>query len=225
MPNLPPVTFAENRLPAVEEVTNYLRDAISYGDLAAGTPLRQEEIAALFEVSHIPVREAFKVLIGEGLVAQQRNRAVLVAPMSLAYALELTEYRALLEERLMLWAVPNLEARDIADARSCLEELTRVTDAKTRLRLAAEFHTLIYRKANRPFFLSAVRGARNNLNRYWRLVWEQEKSTQASQHEHHAILQACQAGNSQEAARQVAEHVRSFGERVIQVLADRGSLP
>jgi DNA-binding GntR family transcriptional regulator len=211
---LPPVQWAEQRPPAVEEITAYLREAVSFGDLVAGTALRQEEIADLFGVSHIPVREAFKILIGEGLLEQQRNRGVLVARMSAPFAFELTEYRALLEERLMLWAVPRLESRDIKAGRACLDDLDLAETAKERLKLAAEFHTLIYRKADRPFFLGALQGARNNLNRYWRLIWEQDTFTPQSQREHHVILAACEAGDAQLAAKEVGEHIRASGEEV-----------
>lgn len=224
MSALPPVQLAEHRPPAVEEITGYLREAVSFGDLAAGTPLRQEEIAELFGVSHIPVREAFKILLGEGLLEQQRNRGVLVARMSASYALELTEYRALLEERLMLWAVPNLETRDIKAGRACLDELDLAESAKERLKLAAEFHTLIYRKADRPFFLSALQSARNNLNRYWRLIWEQETYIPRSQSEHHVILAACEAGDAQKAAKEVGKHIRASGEQVQQFFRDPGGL-
>jgi DNA-binding GntR family transcriptional regulator len=211
---LPPVQLVEPRPPAVQEVTNYLREAVSFGDVAAGTPLRQEEIAEMFGVSHIPVREAFKILIAEGLLEQQRNRGVLVARMSPSFAYELTEYRALLEERLMLWAVPKLDARVIRTARACLDDLDAASSAKDRLKLAAEFHTLIYQKADRPFFLNALQGARNNLNRYWRLIWEQDTFTPQSQREHHVILAACEAGDAEKAAREVGDHIRVSGELV-----------
>ena len=46
---------------------------IEAGELAPGQRLRQDEIAAAFGASHVPVREAFRRLEAEGLVARQRS--------------------------------------------------------------------------------------------------------------------------------------------------------
>ncbi|KAG1385612.1 hypothetical protein G6F60_014776 [Rhizopus arrhizus] len=46
-----------------------LRFDILTGALPAGTPLKQDELAARFQASRIPVREALRQLETEGLVA------------------------------------------------------------------------------------------------------------------------------------------------------------
>jgi DNA-binding GntR family transcriptional regulator len=63
--------------------------------------------------------------------------------------------------------------------------------ASDRLRLATEFHTLIYQRANRPFFLEQVSRARNNLNRYWVLAWKEKSFPTLTQTEHEEILALC----------------------------------
>ncbi len=138
--------------------------------MAPGAPLKQDEIAAEFKVSHTPVREALKALVSEGLAILHHNRGCFVSDLSSAGARELMEFRAALEPRLAGWAIDSLGERDVAQARLVMAAIDK-TIATERLRLATEFHAVIYTRANDQFFLEQVNRARNNLNRYWRLAW------------------------------------------------------
>ena len=60
-------TERQKPIASTELIANALREAISVGDIPAGAALKQDEIAAQFDVSHTPVREALKLLISEGL--------------------------------------------------------------------------------------------------------------------------------------------------------------
>ena len=55
-----------------------LREAILSGELRPGDRLRQQEVALRWRVSATPVREAFRRLEVEGLVAYAANRGVVV---------------------------------------------------------------------------------------------------------------------------------------------------
>ena len=68
-------------LTAAERVTRALRTAITTGALPAGAPIRQEEIAAQYQVSRIPVREAFRQLEAEGLLVIYPSRGAFVATL------------------------------------------------------------------------------------------------------------------------------------------------
>ena len=59
-----------------------LRKAIIEGDLKEGEPLRQDEIAGLFNTSRIPVREAISRLEEQGLVKTQRYKGAVVSGLS-----------------------------------------------------------------------------------------------------------------------------------------------
>lgn len=57
-------------------VFDALRKAIIEGQLEEGEPLRQDEIARLFNTSRIPVREAISRLEEQGLVKTQRYKGL-----------------------------------------------------------------------------------------------------------------------------------------------------
>jgi DNA-binding GntR family transcriptional regulator len=65
-------------------VTVRLRDMIIEGTLAPGTRLNERVLCEQLAVSRTPLREAFKVLAGEGLIELLPNRGAAVAELSVA---------------------------------------------------------------------------------------------------------------------------------------------
>ena len=65
------------------QVYDVLRDEILWLRIAPGSPLDERALAARFDVSRTPVREALLMLAGERLVQFLPNRTSIVAPFSL----------------------------------------------------------------------------------------------------------------------------------------------
>jgi len=63
-----------------DQIASQLRGELLSGQLAAGSPLREVELAARFGVSRGPIREVFHKLVQEGLLVARRNCGVAVAP-------------------------------------------------------------------------------------------------------------------------------------------------
>jgi DNA-binding GntR family transcriptional regulator len=215
-PGKPPV--------AADSITNALRDAIAYGDLAAGAPLRQDRIAAEFGVSHIPVREALKELVGEGLAVFAKNRGVVVSELSANVARELTEYRCLLEGQMARWAVPHLNDHDLMQAKKILDRLDGETRLKEILRLNTAFHAVLFTPANRPYFLKSIESVRANLLRYWRLAWEELGHKPRSQRDHRKILRLCKKRDANAVGRAMEDHIRETGELIVGYLKRKAKL-
>ncbi|WP_405009477.1 GntR family transcriptional regulator [Kitasatospora sp. NBC_01539] len=78
----PPVQPIETRS-VPDLVTAELRRSIVSGDLAPGETFSLRKIAAMLDVSFIPVREALRNLEGEGLVITRPGRSACVAPLDL----------------------------------------------------------------------------------------------------------------------------------------------
>jgi DNA-binding GntR family transcriptional regulator len=64
----------------VEQVTAEIRRSIVFGELQPGQEFSLRETAAHLGVSTAPVREALRVLQGEGLIIARRARSAVVAP-------------------------------------------------------------------------------------------------------------------------------------------------
>jgi DNA-binding GntR family transcriptional regulator len=59
-------------------IARQLRDAIMTGSLPPGTQLGETELAARFQVSRGPLREAMQRLVSEGLLRSERHRGLFV---------------------------------------------------------------------------------------------------------------------------------------------------
>lgn len=73
--------LSEKRLS--DYMAQQIADEILSGRIAGGTQLKQEELAEVFGASRIPIREAFQVLEGQGLIVRLATRRI--------YAVELSE--------------------------------------------------------------------------------------------------------------------------------------
>ena len=68
------------------------------GELPFGARLRIDDLASRYGVSHMPVREALRVLHGEGLVVIEPNRGARVRTIHRGYIEDLFDVRTALEQ-------------------------------------------------------------------------------------------------------------------------------
>ncbi|MEZ4620753.1 MAG: GntR family transcriptional regulator [Caldilineaceae bacterium] len=107
-----------------------LRHAITSGVLQAGTPVRQEEVAAQHNVSRMPVREAFRQLEAEGLLVVYPGRGAFVKRLLPAEVREIYDIRILLECDALRRAMPSLTAPILSEAESLLTALGATADGQ-----------------------------------------------------------------------------------------------
>src|SRR5690606_14894015 len=86
----------------------FLRGAITTGKLDEGEPIRQDDVAKLFCVSKIPVREALKRLEAEGLVIFQKHKGAVVTTITPSEIIEIFEVRAILESNAIRLSIPSM---------------------------------------------------------------------------------------------------------------------
>jgi len=77
-----------------QAILDEVRRAILSGAVPPGSPIPVDETADLFGVSRIPIREALKTLIGEGLVDHQPRAGYTVARLTVQEFREIYLVRA-----------------------------------------------------------------------------------------------------------------------------------
>ncbi len=149
-------------------IRSRVRDAILRGDFAPGEHLREVEIAARYEVSRGPVREALLQLEQEGLVLLRRNRGAVVARLSRADLEEVYSLRLALERLATARAVEHGTDADFSELDAVLHEFrgSRSGHPLTEQEAADQdvrFHDAVYRAAHHDRLYAAWTALRSQV--------------------------------------------------------------
>jgi DNA-binding GntR family transcriptional regulator len=184
-----------------------LRRAIIEGQLGVGQPLRQEEIARQFNASRIPVREALMRLEELGLVRTQRYKGAVVSGLAAEEAVEIFDFRTLIEPALIRRAVPSITPEDLGRARGFCLTFAASTNPMEWGDLNRAFHTSLYQSSGMTYHLEALDNALDRIDRYLRAQLVLSDGMSLAAREHMAILQACESGDAELAAELTERHI------------------
>ena len=206
-------------------VVERLRERILSGELQEGGQLRQEAIAAEFEISRIPVREALSHLAGEGLVKIVGNRGAVVAALSADEIMQLFETRAVLEKYMLAQAIPNISDQDLRKAEDILARYERSleddSEVKSWGRWNWSFHSALYAPANRSVMLSFLNTLNMQCDRYTRLHLIVTRDLHRAGQAHRELLEVCRTRDAQAAAEAVWKHIMDAGEYLKELIQSR----
>ena len=203
-----------------EQIAAALREEIVTGQLAAGTRLRQNEIAQRFGVSTTPVREAFGLLQSDGLVQIDPHRGVTVFLPTIQDLIEHYEIRMALEMLAAEKAAAHFQAQDAPPLIALLDEMLATTDAVRYVELNQQFHLGLYRLGGRSRLVTMIEELRNASLAYNHLYAAADVPRDAERldAEHREILAACQANDPVRAAAAVRHHIQQTIVHVTELL-------
>ena len=138
------------------QVLSELRRVIASGRVPPGSPIPLDDVAGFFGVSLIPVREALKTLLGEGLLEHQPRLGYTVTALSQAELDELYVVRGALEAAALEAAVRQSTPADHDRATAIHDALGRAVladDATTFQRASREFHEALLAPCRMPRLL------------------------------------------------------------------------
>jgi len=196
-----------------------LRSAILDGRLPCGTALRQQDLADLFGVSRMPVREALRQLEAQELLSVTTHKGAVVAPLIQGDATETYELRILLESEAMRQSIPLLTSADHAHAAGYIEELETQHDYSEIGRLNRLFHMALYSKAPNKRLLRLVEDGLNEEERFLRFNLEAMGLGKLSQEDHRAMLQAVIARDVELSVKLLTHHLNRGVEVITRFLA------
>ena len=136
-------TLGREHLSLSQRVAEELRRSILTNRRRPGDRLIEDRLSEELGVSRIPVREALRVLAGEGLVAVQPRRGASVADVSPEVARDLVEVRATLEGLNARLAARHHDPAIAQQLKRVLKEGNRAARSKNAddlVRLNGEFH-------------------------------------------------------------------------------------
>ena len=195
-----------------------LREAIVEGALKDGDLLRQDQIAAMFNVSRIPVREALARLEEQGLITNQRYKGAVVSSLSLDEISEMFEFRALLESDIIRRSVDRISDETLSEARLYAEQFARETDSNKWGRLNQQFHYTLYKDSHRPYHLQVISKSLDNIGRYLRAQLVLTSGIETARREHAGILKAAINRDGETAAALTRDHILGASRSLIEFL-------
>jgi DNA-binding GntR family transcriptional regulator len=201
-------------------VLGQLRDEILSGHRPAGSPLRQDEIAQRFGISHIPVREALRLLEAEGLAVIRPRRGAAVTELSAGEIEELNEMRIALEPCALRLAIPRITKATLDRASRVLDRIDR--EPARWGALNTEFHSILYEPAQRPRLLATIRKLNQNVERYLHQELNAMDNLEESQREHRELLETISRGEIEAACRLICKHIGEPGRELVAHLEAAG---
>jgi DNA-binding GntR family transcriptional regulator len=210
---------APNGADVYGDVYGRVRAAILDGELAAGAVMSQVALAEELGISRTPLREALRLLQGEGLVEAEPNRRVRVAPMTPQDLEELYVIRVTLEAEAVRLSVPRMTPEDLARLEGQIAEMAHHAGAKDYDRWVVphrQFHAALTAPAGAR--ISLVLGQMfDHSERYRRLHIGRGPSAWATAG-HRDILDACEAGDRDRSAGLLASHFARTALEVSELL-------
>lgn len=216
------------RPPRPDQLVDLLRRAIRERVLLPGQPLNQDDLARRFGVSRIPLREALRTLVGEGLVVMQPGAGAVVIELHPDELAELFGLRLALEPPLAAAAVGRASPSDLDELEALLGQMDQLADRDVGLWATQHyaFHRRLLELAGRRHTLRLVTQVLNLVEPYSRLHTTLVGAREHSGAEHLPLLDALRRADADAVRALTTTSITTAATRLDAVArADAGSDP
>jgi len=203
-----------------DDVVDRLRDAIFHGSFKPGEALREEQLAAMLDVSRGPVREALVQLEREGLVLVRRHRGATVARLSRNDLEDVYTLRLALERLAIQRAARYATDQDFAAMEAVLTAfdvaLSHGPSEKDVAELDVRFHDLIYIAARHQRLYDCWANLKSQIYIFLlsRNVVDPD-FREITVKSHAALLEAIRMRDEARATTEIEDHLRGAYDRVV----------
>lgn len=209
------MTKLERPKSLTEVVTSRLRREIVDGEFEFGQALSESKIAARYDVSRTPVREAFAFLGLEGLVTTEPQHGTFVFTMDREQFALLSETRSILETAALRLAFERDRAGLIKNWKrlvSAMATAMRDHDPKRYSRCDGEFHQVLFDLAANPFLAASTQSFSAKMAAVRNRLGAQPEHMAKSSGEHEELLGLVERDEVGQAVALLERHIRYKGE-------------
>ena len=210
-------------MPIRMRIASIIRKAIYLGEYKSGDKINLSEIAEQLYVSRTPVREALQELEAEGLVSLNMNKSATVNKIDKKFIRDIFEIRALLESKAASRAAENKMETDELLARlyKFQEDLKigKNIDNDEYSHLNQDLHSAIWDAADSHLIKSILMRQWSGANHLSDII-SKKKHYEESTKEHIEVLEQIKAGNPQNAAEAMAQHVGRSMNNILSLYED-----
>lgn len=216
--------------PDTRRAYELIRDKITTLELAPGSAISVQKLAQELQMGAVPVEEALKALAHDDLVVVTPRHGIYVTDVNLADLQALSETRLPLEALSAGLAAQRATADDLLVLRALCKEQRLLAEASTEapvkgneygrdlFALDHRFHQAIADAAHNRYLARALEHFFNLSQRLWFMALPQLDFLPTAVEEHVALVDAIEAGDSDQAETLMHDHVQEFYDRVRTVL-------
>jgi DNA-binding GntR family transcriptional regulator len=203
-------------------ILSELRRVILDGDAPPGTTIPVDDVAALFGVSRIPVREALKALISEGLVSQRPHADYRVSRLTRSELQQFYTVRGVLELATLTAAVElacDDDDREAHSAHAALLQAIRDGDVRGHHRESRRFHLALLVPSRMDRTLHMLESAWNMTEPVQPMAYAGPVEGATFNEDHRLMLEAFLARDAPSLVQVTTDHQRHL-EELISTLPD-----
>jgi DNA-binding GntR family transcriptional regulator len=200
-----------------------LEDDIEHGRLSPGDKLDEQTLAARFEVSRTPAREALLQLAAAGIVRMVPRQGAVVTSVSPQLGIGMVEVLTALEAEAAGLAARRMspsEKMQLVKVHAASQAAVKRQDSVTYIKNNAAFHAVIYDAARNEFLADQIRLTRRRMRLYHRSSLHQPARLKASWLEHARVIEAIKRGDEVLAQNVMREHILLGGRVFADMIAD-----
>lgn len=199
---------------ASETVRQKLEHEINVGTLRPGDTIDEKSLAARFEISRTPAREAIMQLAASGLVEMRPRHGAVVVSLGAEEAVAMMETLAVLEAEAAALAAHRMPEPEITAMMSIYEDSLASAsslNSDAYIELNARFHQTIYAGARNEYLWQLIRQTRKRMAFYHSSSLYQKARLERSWQEHGNVVQAIRDGDVERAREAMRDHILSGG--------------
>lgn len=202
-----------------DEVYAGIREAILTGEIVGGDRLVHEDLASRFGTSRIPVRDALKRLVFDGLVETDARRAYRVTCFGRDDIEEVYNLRQMLEAYAVRCACPRFSDADLDELEHLQDDIERCAEAGDTERYVAlnhTFHVRLYDGAEQPRLERIIHSLWHGLPPLTPMTGERSLTHTAAQHRD--VLAALRQRDAEAAGQAMQRHIAEAGDQLCRQL-------
>jgi DNA-binding GntR family transcriptional regulator len=208
-----------DRSSTIDRVAGALRAMLFSGDLAPGEPLREVSLAEGFSVARSTVREAFQVLVAEGLLTRQPNRGVTVTELSERDIAEIFEARLVLESAGVREGAAGADLAPVTRALTTYAEAASADDPVEATHAHLEFHTALVALLGNGRLVHAADVLTGDLRLALASVERRRRNARQQVADHRRLLTLMRSGDDAAALAELERHLAAAAVSVTERVA------
>ncbi len=205
---------------STQEIALTLRAEILSGAIQPGQELRQEELAARFGVSRMPIRDALNLLSRDRLIKLRPNRGGKVIALYAQELEEIIELRVLLEVDALKHALINMDEQALSNVK--LEMKRCEVEAETPEFPIADwrFHHALYAPAGRDRHVNMIKELRDLCQMHHSAYSNLKLAEKQWSEDHRNLVEAIEVRDFELAKSILAAHLHEAGRHLKTLVSD-----